>query len=439
MSTTTGHTLHTTTGESFTLGKPIGRGGQAAVYAIKGHDGLCAKVYKGVPANRVLSVRHRLDTLRRLDGTANLVLPQKVFEVPDLGYIMERVPSQARPLSHWAVCNNADVAEFYAETGGLRERLLVGIELARAFGDLHARGLAYGDLSFDNLLLVGDRRPELRLIDCDNLTVDGVSRSNIQGTPWFIAPEVLSGTELPSQYSDAWSLAVLLYHLLVLTHPLLGDTVRSSEPAAEEAALAGRKIEGGLLPWVDHPDDKGNRTKLGLPRGLVLSKKLQQTFRDAFEAGLVDPHRRPSEGRWLEVLHGALDATMSCPKCRNTCYLAGRCPWCNGTLTKPAALVLHHGDGRRPMLVESARYLYPRHLRFRGGGLGDEPLALVRWRGGNLEITPRGDSRFNYEVDKEWKALKGNPIVLPPGHSFRLRLPAEETVRVTIYPPGVRR
>lgn len=435
MSPTTGHEVRTTDGHTFTLGPRLGQGGQATVYTVKDHPELCAKIYKGLADGQRQSVRHRLDALRRLDATASLVLPERVLEVPDVGYIMERVPSDAHPLSHWAVCSSPEVRSFYASTGGLRQRLLVGIELARAFGDLHARGLAYGDLSFDNLLLVGDKRPELRLIDCDNLTLDGVSPSTIQGTPWFIAPEVLAGAELPSQYSDAWSLAVLLYYVLVLAHPWLGDEVRQGEPSVEDAALRGRTPAGGLLPWIDHPDDDRNRSRLGLPRGLVLSKKLQQAFRDAFESGVVDPHRRPSEGRWLEVLHGALDATVNCRSCNNTGYLQKTCSWCGAPLAAPATLLLWHGDGPRPLVVENARYLYPRHLRFRGSGLHDEPLAIVRWRGDQLEIQPQADARFAYEDATSWRELRGAPLRLSANKFFRLRLPSEETVRVEIRAP----
>ncbi|MES2641340.1 MAG: hypothetical protein V4850_17750 [Myxococcota bacterium] len=439
---TPGDAVETTDGARFILGEPLGRGNQGAVFSLRlpaGAAPLCAKIYLGLDDARAARMRTRLEQLRQLPATDQLVLPRKVLRAPKLGYVMNQVIGHSSIGALSTRPSGASVRPWYAEGGGLRRRLLLGLELCAAFRDLHARGLAYCDLSFDNVLVSGDPLPRVRLIDCDNLTLPGTPGSNVAGTPWFIAPEILSGASSPDIFTDVHSLAVLLYHLLVLTHPLLGDAIRTDTTDAEDAALRGRWPGGGVLPWIDAPDDARNRAGSGLPRHLVLSPGIAATFDRAFSDGLHDRTRRPSEGTWAEVLGRAVDAVVGCPACRNTNWLgAGECAWCGKPVAPPTVLVLRHTDGRRPVVVEQRRRLYPRHLLFRRDTLGEAPLAEVGFVGDQLTLESRAELAFDLRSE-DGRAVRVEPGARAPlalGDVFRL---GPKGVEVEVQHVGAKR
>lgn len=420
-----GDAVETTDGARFVLGEPLGRGAQGIVFSLKVPSGaapLRAKIYLGLDDARAGRMRTRLERLRQLRATEQLVLPRKVLRQPRLGYIMDQVVGNRSIGALSTKPAGADVRTWYADAGGLRRRLLLGLELCAAFRDLHARGLAYCDLSFENVLVSGDPLPRVRLIDCDNLTLPETPGPNVEGTPWFIAPEVLTKANTPDIFTDSHSLAVLLYHLIVLTHPLLGDAVRGDTTDAEDAALRGRWADGTLLPWIDDPADTRNRATSGLPRGLVLSRGVSETFHRAFGDGLHDRTRRPSEGTWADVLGRAVDAVVGCPSCLNTNWLvATTCAWCGIAVTPPTVLILRQTDGRRPVVVEQRRRLYPRHLLFRRDTLGEGPLAEVGFIGADLMLESRAEQAFVLRTaGRELRVEPGARAPLLVGDTFQL-------------------
>jgi DNA-binding helix-hairpin-helix protein with protein kinase domain len=450
-----GERLVATDGTVHVIDTQLGRGGQGAVYSLRsdGSGPLCAKVYLGLDQAKAERTRARLERLRQLQATPALVLPRRVLRAPWTGHVMDRV-IDAESFTRLAnFPGGASIRAWYAETGGLRRRLLLGLALCEAFRDLHLKGLAYCDLSFDNVFASTKGPPAVRLIDCDNLTL-GDGSSAVEGTPWFIAPEVLAGTHRPDRETDAHSLAVLLYHLLVLTHPLLGDAIRAGGPEGEEAALRGLRsgapplppveanearaaaIRERALPWIDS-GDPANRSSAGVPRELVLSKGMRDTFARAFGRGLHERTARPTEGVWGDVLGRAVDAVVGCPSCGNTTWLADKpCAWCKAPVPAPAVLYCAHPDGVRPVVVERGRRLYPRHLLFRQSAVGEAPLAMITVEKDGLVLENQAADPFEI-------VRGGAPDRLSPGSRARLTAgdtfqAAERAVRVTVKSVGAR-
>jgi serine/threonine protein kinase len=58
----------------------------------------------------------------------------------------------------------------------------------------------------------------------------------VLGTPRFMAPEVVRREAAPSDQTDRYSLAVLLFYLLMGGHPLDGAT-RGEDPLPRRAGL----------------------------------------------------------------------------------------------------------------------------------------------------------------------------------------------------------
>ena len=90
----------------------------------------------------------------------------------------------------------------------------------------HKRNIVHRDLKPENILIdsVKDNKIIIKVIDfgtADNFTPKGKLRSTM-GTPYYIAPEVLSGSY--NEKCDVWSCGVILYIMLSGTPPFNGST-----------------------------------------------------------------------------------------------------------------------------------------------------------------------------------------------------------------------
>ena len=193
----------------------------------------------------------------------------------------------------------------------------VGIELADAFLQLHARGLCYRDINFGNVFfnpLTGD----IAVCDCDNVGVTGVAPPRVLGALGFMAPEVGRGDRLPDTATDRHSLAVLLFQLFVRHDPFLGRAEQRFQVLDHDAAR---------YLWTDHPVfifDPGDRSNAPVPGEHLnpltiwplLPSYLQRLFTQVFTTGLVDPDNgRVTESEWRLAMARLRDLVWTCPTC----------------------------------------------------------------------------------------------------------------------------
>lgn len=243
-------------------------------------------------------------------------------------------------------------------------RILVGIgrHLVDAFAALHAAGLCYRDVSFGNLR-VDPRSADVMIIDNDNVGTDG-DAAFVRGTRRFMAPEILRGEALPSSTTDFYSLAVLLFHLLVHGHPLEGARVL----AKYDWSLDGEEENDIVLEHFGHhpvfvfdPDDATNRPPVDDPMARwwpIYPAFLRSLFERAFTNGLRDPESadRCTEGRWRRALARLDDCIWLCRACRAATFWdpdePGRPCWaCTERSEPPYLLDLY---SRRVVLVDGA-------------------------------------------------------------------------------------
>jgi TolB-like protein/Flp pilus assembly protein TadD/predicted Ser/Thr protein kinase len=111
------------------------------------------------------------------------------------------------------------------------EALRIGIELCRAVSAVHAAGLVHRDIKTHNVTLGDDGRVVLMDFGTGHELSDGTS-SALAGTPLYLAPELLSGSE-PTVHSDIYSVGVLLYHLLTAAYPVSARSLRDLRLAHE--------------------------------------------------------------------------------------------------------------------------------------------------------------------------------------------------------------
>jgi len=201
------------------------------------------------------------------------------------------------------------VHSWYQAAGGLRRRLRLLARTGDVFASLHGRGLTYTDPSPGNIFVsAAVDRVEVRLIDADNIHHATAATAATVYTPMYGAPELVRGTSPANSLSDAHAFSVVVFQVLSLVHPLIGDAVEDGPPELEDRALAGG------LPWIDSPADTTNSSSAGIPRTYVLSARLADLAAEAFGPGLNEPTRRPGVSEWAARLHTAADSTVTCAR-----------------------------------------------------------------------------------------------------------------------------
>ncbi len=339
----------TLTGTRYKLTRELGRGGQGAVFGADDGRHAVKLLRMRSPVARE-ALRDRLAMVARLPiDDLGLARPLDRLREPDLGYVMElitgmepihtllRPPREAASLTQW-----------YLAGGGLRRRLRLLARTADLFARLHGRGLVYTDPSPQNIFVSqAIDAHEVRLIDTDNLRPASVTGEDYF-TPGYGAPELNTGRGPATSLSDAHAFAVIAFQTLALVHPLQGDLVEDGEPELQVQAF------NGDLPWIDHPQDKRNRSRHGIARGTVLSRHLSDICAASFGPGLKDLTRRPGLTRWAEYLHRAADNTLCCQACSGTFFRTSpKCPWCEAPRSEYLSIDCELWDPQR--LVTSAR------------------------------------------------------------------------------------
>lgn len=198
----------------------------------------------------------------------------------------------------------------------IRTLITAGIEVSNSFLQLHAKGLCYRDISFGNIFFDPDTGDVL-ICDNDNVAVDGEGIASVLGTPRFMAPEIVRGEAKPNTQTDLFSMSVLLFYMLMVSHPLEGK---------KEASIrcfdlpAMNKIYGTEPLFIFDPKDKSNEPLKGIHDNAVEFWKiypqfLKDLFTKAFTDGIWDIKSRVRENEWRSALTTLRDRIIYCPSC----------------------------------------------------------------------------------------------------------------------------
>jgi DNA-binding helix-hairpin-helix protein with protein kinase domain len=345
-----------------TVERFLGGGGQGEVYraALAGQS-VALKWY--FPAQATSEQRAAQETLVRKGApTAQFLWPLDLAtapRVPGFGYVM--------PLRDPRYKGIVDLMKRRIEPT-FRALATAGLGLAQNFLQLHAQGLCYRDISFGNVFfdpLTGD----VLICDNDNVTIDGAGRGGVLGTPRFMAPEVVRGDALPSTQTDLWSLAVLLFYMLMIHHPLEGKR-ESAIHALDLPAM--NRLYGTHPLFIYDPRDPSNRPVPGIHDNAIIFWRLypqflRDLFTKAFTTGIREAQGRVRESEWRAVLVRLRDAIMLCANCGAENFYdaealkAGAQPacWsCQRVLTLPARIRI----GKQVIVLNPLTELYPHHL-----------------------------------------------------------------------------
>jgi len=291
--------------------KFLGGGGQGEVYQANLNGKLVALKWY-YPASATSEQQKALETLVRMGPPSDRFLwPIELASsnaTMGFGYIM--------PLRERRFRSIVDLMKRRIEPS-FRSLATAGLELSHSYLQLHAKGLCYRDISFGNAFFDPDTG-EILICDNDNVAVDNQAPSAVYGTPRFMAPEIVRCEAVPSTQTDLFSLAVLLFYMFVMHHPLEGK----KELAIKCLDLPAMKKLYGTEPLfifdpvdgANAPDPQHHRNALAF--WSVYPRFLRDLFTKAFTEGITDPrHGRVRESNWRAVMVRLRDSIIYCTHC----------------------------------------------------------------------------------------------------------------------------
>ena len=327
--TVTDRVVKSTTGVEYAVSKkPLGAGGVAKVYhARRLSDGKeCVfkeYVHSTDPAKQQMHNRIRgniqnlmakplmgKDKVTPLSSFVGPMDKNSLINLPQshgFGYMMECVDMKRflPILKLWH-------ADTYPDAAVLCK---ICANIADLFYALHFAGWNYKDINEDNIFM-DTKTGEIRIIDCDNIGTQ--DRKTIKGTQGYMAPEVYDGGN-PDTKTDYYSMAVLLYRLLVGGYPLEGKKTSTYMMKTEQSVSdCEAVIYGKDALFAFDPNNTANSIRLSssekkkfaknaeswaiqVKRWERLSPEIQNGFIQTFSDGLFNPMKRQSDSQWGKI------------------------------------------------------------------------------------------------------------------------------------------
>ena len=398
-------------GNKYIVEKLLGAGGQGEVYAVKlGTETYALKWYFKHTAT--VMQRNILENLiSKGKPDSSFLWPMDLISQSDgsLGYIMELRPPEFKSI--------VDLMKRKAEPN-FYNLCKVAFNLTKGYQKLHGMGYSYRDISFGNLFFNPDNG-EVLICDNDNVSINGKDDSSVYGTPRFMAPEIVVGKAKPSRNTDLFSLAVLLFYIFMLNHPLEGK-LEANIKCMDIFAM--NQLFGTNPIFIFDPDDKSNRPLRGYQDNAIIywdlyPQQLKDLFTQAFTIGLKSPARRVTENKWLETFANMMSEIIICPNCGAEIFLdenkenlgvAHTCWNCQSSVAVPASIVI----GKNRVVINKDTKLYKHHI----SSNGDMDTVI-----GSISINPNNPNLWGIRNDgtDNWTYIKADSMQVPvaPGKS----------------------
>lgn len=300
-------------GDTATVIKELGRGGQGIVYlvkfngmewALKWYDvdkikkpkefrnNIRNNIVDGAPSNKFLWPKYL--TKENEEGTFGYLMELKPDSFDSFVDILNTYKLVLDPLTGRATKKTVRFTSLYAMVTAV-------INIVNAFRQLHRAGKSYQDLNDGGFFINVDTGAVL-VCDCDNIAPEG-SNFGIGGKPGYMAPEIVRGVAKPDVQTDKYSLAVVLFKLLFRGDPMEGEKVVSDICLTESSEL---RHYGQNAVFVYDPNDTSNRPIRGIHDNVIkfwrlYPKYIKDAFIQSFTVGISDPNKRIIENEWQKL------------------------------------------------------------------------------------------------------------------------------------------
>ena len=275
--------------------QPTGQqGGEGFQCAVQGHPQWWAKIYHQPPADLearlelmleyppftiIDQLAWPLDIVEEHGGVAGYLQPHFAQRIPAAELTTTSAPA-------WAT------QPFYAQ---------VASEICLLTAELHAERYLFPDLHLGQFLI--HRNEPVVLVDtascqfrrhdqffaCTSVVPD-VQAPELLGTSDWLAV-----ADQRDEYTDAWSLAIIVFQLAMRAHPFDGIDIGGGATRSRF-----ERMQDGIFPYAPHGLD-AQPPKYALPYAGI-RPEIRALFERCFIAGHADRTQRPLAGEWADTL-----------------------------------------------------------------------------------------------------------------------------------------
>lgn len=402
-----GQRIKTVSGGELEVIQKLGEGGQGVVYKVN-YSGkpLALKWYFGNKLNNADKFyRNIQNNIKQGTPTGAFLWPLEITEYFEgsFGYLMELRPPEYKDFSLFLLAK--------VHFANIEALINTALCITNGFRELHNRGYSYQDLN-DGNFFVNPKTGDVLICDNDNVAPYG-ENLGIAGKCRYMAPEVVMGQKRPDSHTDRFSLAVVLYMLLFLNHPLEGK--RTMCPCLTEELE--RKFYGSDPVFVWDPANDANRPVRGVHTNEIKLWPLypafvRKTFEKAFSHEVMvgnDTTHRVIEKEWQEVFTTLRDLTIKC-SCGSETFIdpsqqSCRCINCGKSIERPPILKVK----KYHAALAPGKKLYACHVQYDSDDFKEAKGEVISSRNNPSLLGLRNDSNNTWEAILPNGSSKGYP------------------------------
>ena len=402
-----GQRIKTVSGGELEVIQKLGEGGQGVVYKVN-YNGkpLALKWYFANKLNNADKFyRNIQNNIKQGTPTGAFLWPLEITEYFEgsFGYLMELRPPEYKDFSLFLLAK--------VHFANIEALINTALCITNGFRELHNRGYSYQDLN-DGNFFVNPKTGDVLICDNDNVAPYG-ENLGIAGKCRYMAPEVVMGQKRPDSHTDRFSLAVVLYMLLFLNHPLEGK--RTMCPCLTEELE--RKFYGSDPMFVWDPANDANRPVRGVHTNEIKLWPLypafvRKTFEKAFSHEVMvgnDTTHRVIEKEWQEVFTTLRDLTIKC-SCGSETFIdpsqqSCRCINCGKSIERPPILKVK----KYHAALAPGKKLYACHVQYDSDDFKEAKGEVISSRNNPSLLGLRNDSNNTWEAILPNGSSKGYP------------------------------
>lgn len=402
-----GQRIRTVSGGELEVIQKLGEGGQGIVYKVN-YNGkqLALKWYFGNKLNNADKFyRNIQNNIKQGAPTRAFLWPLEITEYYEgsFGYLMELRPSEYKDFSLFLLAK--------VHFANIEAIINTALCITNGFRELHNRGYSYQDLN-DGNFFVNPQNGDVLICDNDNVAPYG-ENLGIAGKCRYMAPEVVMGKKRPDSHTDRFSLAVVLYMLLFLNHPLEGK--RTMCPCLTEELE--RKFYGSDPVFVWDTANDSNRPVRGVHTNEIKLWPLypdfvRKTFEKAFSHEVMvgnDTTHRVIEKEWQEVFTTLRDLTVKC-SCGSETFIdpsqqTCRCINCGKNLERPPILKVK----KYQAALAPGKKIYACHVQYDSDDFKEALGEVISSRNNPSVLGLKNDSSTTWEAILPNGTSKGYP------------------------------